>query len=86
MQSLNPTDLFFDRCVREIVNLQWYGTIQWIADAAMLLQGADPIDWARIVARSRPVERWEAQLFVHPPTPARKLAALWLGGQRWGRR
>ena len=123
VQAVNPTDLFFDRCVRGIVNLQWYGTIQWIADATMLLQGAAPaIDWTRLVARcreqavtlrmraaldclvqtidapipppiletlaaqpSRPVERWEAQLFAQPPTPARKLAVLWLGGQRWGR-
>ncbi len=121
VQCVNPTDLFFDLCVQGIVNLQWYGTIQWIADAAILLQpNAPAIDWARVVARSRQqamtlrmaaaldclvqsvdapipptiletlatqpsrrVERWEAKLFAHPPTPARKLAALWLGRQRW---
>lgn len=120
VQCVNPTDLFFDCCVQGIVNLQWYGTIQWIADAAMLLQATAPaIDWVRLGERSRqqamtlrlaaalvclaqsvaaPIPptiietlaaqptprfaRWEWQLCGHRPTPARKLALLWLAGQR----
>lgn len=116
VQCVNPTDLFCALCVRGIVSLQWYSAIQWIADAAMLLQGAAPaIDWERVVTRSRqqavtlrmaaalnclvqsidasipptilrtlatqpsrPVERWEAQLFARQPTAARRLTALGL--------
>jgi len=50
----SPTDLFFDSCTRGIVNMQRYGAIQWIVDAAMILQpGQAALDWERIVARAK---------------------------------
>lgn len=54
LSAPSPTDLLFDSCTRGSVNMQRYGTIQWLADAAILLQpGKATIDWGRIVARAK---------------------------------
>ncbi len=53
VQCVSVTDLFFELCVQGISDLQRYGSIQWIADAGLLLQSTAPaIDWTRIVERS----------------------------------
>lgn len=54
IQCLSTTDLFFELCVHGISDLQWYGTMQWLADAGVLLQSAaSAIDWVQLVERCR---------------------------------
>ncbi|MEZ4726583.1 MAG: nucleotidyltransferase family protein [Caldilineaceae bacterium] len=53
VRTLSPTELFWESCTHGILALQRYGSVQWIADAAMLLRRAQPpIDWMQLLTRT----------------------------------
>lgn len=51
--SVNPTDLLLWVCSRGIVDFWVYGTVQWLADALMVLRSSiDEIDWPYLVEQA----------------------------------
>jgi hypothetical protein len=51
--SVNPTDLLLWVCSRGIVDFWVYGTVQWLADALMVLRSSmDGIDWPHLVEQA----------------------------------
>jgi len=51
--SVNPADLLLWVCSRGIVDFWVYGTVQWLADALMILRSSsDGIDWPYLVEQA----------------------------------